>query len=518
MPTLMGIDVGTSGLRAIVVDAASGQVLGAATAGYPLLTPRPQWAEQHPLDWWRAAQSAIPEALRRAGGRGGDLVALGLTGQMHGLVLLDEADAPIRPALLWCDQRTEAQCAEIHRRVGLDRLKAIARNPALTGFTAPKVLWVREHEPEAYARVRRILLPKDYLRFQLSGEFATDVADASGTLLLDVPARRWSDDLLAALEVPRAWLPTVHEGPEVVARVSAAGAGATGLPPGLPIVAGGGDQAAGGVGNGIVRPGLVSCTVGTSGVVFAATQGVTEAPDALQAFCHSVPGMWHVMGVTQAAGLSLRWVRDQLAGGGAGGADGDAAYERLVAEAAAAAPGCEGLLFLPYLMGERAPHLDPEARGGWIGLTARHTRADLLRAVLEGVSYSLRDCLTLLDAAGIAVADVRASGGGARSALWRQILADVFGRQVAVLENAEGPAFGAALLAGTGAGVYPDVAAACDQTLREAGRVAPDPERAALYDAYYGAYQGLYPALRPTFERLAALAGGSERDGVAAGA
>jgi xylulokinase len=507
MAALMGIDVGTSGLRAIVVDAASGRVLGAATADYPLLTPHPQWAEQHPRDWWRAAQTAIPEALRRAGGRGGELVALGLTGQMHGLVLLDEAGAPIRPALLWCDQRTEAQCAEIHRRVGLERLKAIARNPALTGFTAPKVLWVREHEPEAYARVRRALLPKDYLRLLLSGEYATDVADASGTLLLDVPRRRWSDDLLAALEIPRSWLPEVYEGPEVVARVSAAGAGATGLPEGLPIVAGGGDQAAGGVGNGIVGPGLVSCTVGTSGVVFAATEAVTDAPDALQMFCHSVPGMWHVMGVTQAAGLSLRWVRDHLAAGD-GGATGDAAYERLMADAAGAAPGCEGLLFLPYLMGERAPHLDPEARGGWIGLTARHTRADLVRAVLEGVSYSLRDCLALLEAAGIAVADVRASGGGARSALWRGIMADVFGRPVAVLENAEGPAFGAALLAGTGAGAYPDVATACARTLREAGRIEPDPGRREVYGAYYDVYRGLYPALKPSLGRLAALAGG----------
>ncbi|HEU5317904.1 MAG TPA: xylulokinase, partial [Chloroflexota bacterium] len=352
MPAVAGIDLGTGGVRALVIDSETGAVLSSATAEYPLLTPRPLWAEQQPDDWWRAAQDAVPRALRDAGAAARDLRAVGLTGQMHGLTLIDEHNAAIRPAILWCDQRTQAQCDAIHATVGLERLKRVAANPALTGFTAPKLLWVREHEPDAYRRVRRALLPKDYLRFLLSGEYATDVADASGTLLLDVAQRAWSDELLDALRIPRAWLPAVYEGPEVCARVSAAGARATGLPEGLPIVAGGGDQAAGGVGNGIVRPGPVSCTIGTSGVVFAATDRLQPDPTgALQAFCHSVPGMWHVMGVTQAAGLSLRWVRDHLGAAAlARPAERDVdAYDLLVALAEQAPAGCEGLLFLPYL-------------------------------------------------------------------------------------------------------------------------------------------------------------------------
>lgn len=509
MPTVMGVDLGTGGVRAIVVDAVDGRVLSAATADYSLLTPHPQWAEQHPADWWNGAQQAIAAALHGAGDRTRDLVALGLTGQMHGLVLLDEANAVIRPAMLWCDQRTGPQCEEIHQRVSLSRLKEIACNPALTGFTAPKLLWVREHEPEAFARARRALLPKDYLRFLLSGAYATDVADASGTLLLDVPHRQWSGEILDKLELDPRWLPSVHEGPEIVARVSAAGAAATGLPAGLPIVAGGGDQAAGGVGNGIVRPGLASCTIGTSGVLFAATNAPQADPTgALQAFCHSVPGMWHIMGVTQAAGLSLRWVRDHLASPilAAANAAGRDPYEVLVDEASRAPAGSEGLLFLPYLMGERAPHLDPDARGGWIGLTARHGRPELIRAVLEGVIYSLRDCLELFRATGVPVADVRASGGGARSALWRQMQADVFGVPVATLASTEGPAYGAALLAATGASVYPDVPSACDATLQEAERLSPDASLHRTYEAYYHEFRALYPALKDSFARLSRLA------------
>lgn len=509
MSTVMGIDLGTGGVRAIVVDAESGRVLAGATAEYPMLTPQPQWAEQHPEDWWDGACDAIRRVLRDAGDGAGQLVAVGVTGQMHGLTLLDDAGEVIRPALIWCDQRTERQCEAIHTTVGLERLKRIAANPALTGFTAPKLLWVREHEPEAYRRVRHLLLPKDYLRFRLSGEYATDVADASGTLLLDVPQRRWSGELLDLLRIPAAWLPSLHEGPEVCARVSAAGAAATGLPEGLPIIAGGGDQAAGGVGNGIVRPGLASCTIGTSGVLFAATESPRSDPrGALQAFCHSVPGMWHVMGVTQTAGLSLRWVRDQLGAAAPATAPQTSqdAYALLVEEAAQAVPGCEGLLFLPYLMGERAPHLDSNARGGWIGLTVRHTRADLIRAVLEGVTMSLRDCLELLRSIGVPIAAVRASGGGARSALWRQIQADVFGLPVATLEIGEGPAYGASLLAAVGAGIYPDVPTACAATLHEGTRLQPDPHRQAGYERIYAVFRSLYPALKPAFEQLTALA------------
>lgn len=511
MAALMGIDLGTGGVRVIVVDTGSGHVIATATADYPLLTPQPQWAEQEPADWWRASRQAISAALRAAGDRASDLVALGLTGQMHGLVLLDETNDVIRPALLWCDQRTERQCDAIHERIGLERLKRIALNPALTGFTAPKLLWVREHEPEAFQRARHALLPKDYLRFMLSGAYATDVADASGTLLLDVRQRQWSHELLDLLELDASWLPSVHEGPEIVARVHAAAAAATGLPAGLPIVAGGGDQAAGGVGNGIVRPGIASCTIGTSGVLFAATEQPHADPGgALQAFCHSVPGMWHVMGVTQAAGLSFRWVRDHLSDAEASVAArlGLDTYELLAREAEQAPPGCEGLLYLPYLMGERAPHLDPHARGGWIGLTARHVRPHLIRSVLEGVTYSLRDCLDLLQTAGVPLSEVRASGGGARSSFWRQMQADIFGLPVATLQITEGPAYGAVLLAGVGAGIYPDVPTACDRTLHVADRLTPHPSRRATYDPYYQVYRSLYPALKQPFSRLAALARG----------
>jgi xylulokinase len=512
MPAVMGVDLGTGGVRAVVVDGGTGAVVSSATSEYPLLTPKPQWAEQNPSDWWRGSQAAIRQALRLAGERAGDLVALGLTGQMHGLVLLDGDGEVVRPAMLWCDQRTARQCEEIHERVGLDRLRQITSNPALTGFMAPKLLWVREHEPEVFARARHALLPKDYLRFMLSGEYATDVADASGTLLLDVARRRWSGAILDALVLDATWLPRVFEGPEVCARVSAAGASATGLPEGLPIIAGGGDQAAGGVGNGIVRPGLVSCTIGTSGVLFAATEAPQpDARGALQAFCHSVPGMWHVMGVTQAAGLSFRWVRDHVSAAEVATAArlGVDAYALLAQEAATAPAGCEGLLFLPYLMGERAPHLDANARGGWIGLTARHGRADLIRSVLEGVTYSLRDCVEVFRETGVPVSHVRASGGGARSAFWRQMQADVFGLPVATLEISEGPSYGAALLAAVGAGLYPSVPAACDATLHEGERLAPDGERSRTYDAYYRVYRALYPALKEQFGVLSALAAGS---------
>jgi xylulokinase len=505
----MGIDLGTGGVRAIVVDASTGALLSSATAEYPLLTPRPQWCEQNPDDWWRASQAAIAQALHGAGDRADDLKALGLTGQMHGLVLLDERDEVVRPAILWCDNRTQPQCDEIHERVGLDRLKRIACNPALTGFTAPKLLWVRRHEPEVFARARHALLPKDYLRFLLSGEHATDLADASGTLLLDVPSRQWSGELLEILQLDRALLPSVHEGPEVCARVSAAASAATGLPEGLPIIAGGGDQAAGGVGNGIVRPGLASCTVGTSGVLFAATEAPqSDKRGALQAFCHSVPGMWHVMGVTNGAGFSLRWVRDNLSDlelAAAARLDLDA-YDLLIQEAMQAPAGSEGLIYLPYLMGERAPHLDPDARGAWIGLTARHGRAALIRAVLEGVCYSLRDCVELFREASVPVSDVRASGGGARSQAWRQMQADVLDLPVATLEIAEGPAYGAALLAAVGAGLYPDVPSACAATLREGSRLQPDPVHRRTYDEYYQVFRALYPALKDQFARLATIA------------
>lgn len=508
MAYLVGIDVGTGGVRALVVRE-DGAVVGAATAEYPLYTPQPQWAEQAPADWWRATQEAVRGALSQSDVPAGELRGLGLSGQMHGLVLLDERQEVLRPAILWCDQRTQAQCDQILDRVGRARLIEIACNPPLTGFTAPKFLWVREHEPAVYERARTALLPKDYVRFLLTGEFATEVSDASGTLLLDVPRRRWSDELLARLEIDRSLLPDVYESPEVSARVTRAAADATGLPERLPVVGGGGDQAAGGVGNGIVRPGLLSSTIGSSGVLFAYTEQPLLDPEGrLQTFCHAVPMKWHVMGVTQAAGLSLRWVRDQLADAERAEADrsGRDPYDLLVEEAEQAVAGCEGLQFLPYLMGERAPHLDPDARGGWMGLTARHTRADLIRAVLEGVTYSLRDCLELLREIEVPVEEVRASGGGARSALWRQLQADVFGLPVSTINVQEGPAYGVALLAGVGTGVWSGVAEACAATIRRADTLAPDAERVRLYEHHYALYRSLYPALRDHFKHAARLA------------
>lgn len=503
----VGIDVGTSGTRAIVIDA-TGRILGAATAEYPLHTPKPLWAEQDPGDWWRAATQVMRQAIVASGVTPREIACVGLTGQMHGTVFLDEQNAVIRPAMLWCDQRTDAECAWITARVGAVRLAELTCNLALTGFSAPKIVWLREHEPAAYARLRKVLLPKDYLRFLLTGEFATEVSDASGTLLLDVPRRQWSAEILEKLTIDRRWLPEVDESTVVTGRVSAAGAAATGLAEGTPVVGGAGDQAAGGVGNGIVRSGGVSATIGTSGVVFAfAERPIRDARGRLQTFCHAVPGAWHVMGVTQAAGLSLRWFRDNFgapesAVGRWAGVD---PYELLATEAAQVPPGAEGLLFLPYLMGERTPHLDPHARGVLFGLTARHDRRHVVRAVLEGVAFSLRDSLEIIRQLGIAVDDVRLSGGGARGAVWRQILTSVFGQRGTILSAGEGPAFGAALLAAVGVGHFGSVAEASDATLGVADEVLPEPAAVAVYEQLYAVYRDLYPALRVHFPRVAAV-------------
>jgi xylulokinase len=402
--------------------------------------------------------------------------------------------------LIWCDQRTEEQCRRITERVGEARLIELTCNPALTGFTLPKLLWVRDKEPEVWARVRSVMLPKDYVRLRLTGEHAIDVADASGTLLLDVASRRWSREMLEATEIDERLLPRVYESQEVTGRVSREGAEETGLPEGTPVVAGAGDQAAGAVGMGIVRPGAVSATIGTSGVVFAATDKPSLDPRGrVHTFCHAVPGRWHVMGVTQGAGLSLRWFRDQF---GAGSDDGRDPYERMTEEAAAAPPGSGGVLWAPYLMGERTPHLDPNARAALVGLTASHTRSHVLRAVLEGVAYSLRDTFEIFAEMAVPVGRVRLGGGGARSALWRQIQADVYGRAVETVEAEEGAAYGAALLAGVGAGAWPSVDAACEQVVRTASTTEPDAEAAALLARQYEAYRALYPALRAVGELL----------------
>ena len=497
---LLGIDVGTGGTRAVLIDSEGGILTSATVEHTPFASPRTGWAEQEPGDWWGAASAAVRAVLSSEGVRPEEIDAVGLSGQMHGAVLLDHRDEVVRPAIIWCDQRTESQCRALTDKVGADRLIELTCNPALTGFTLPKLLWVREFEPEIWQRVRTILLPKDYVRLRLTGEKATDVADASGTLVFDVTHRKWSEEMLALAEIDERLMPRVFESPQVTGVISAAGATATGLRAGTPVVAGAGDQAAGAVGMGIVRAGTVSATIGTSGVVFAVTDRPSLDPRGrVHTFCHAIPGRWHVMGVTQAAGLSLRWFRDQF---GAGPEDGRDPYERLAEEAASVPPGADGALWAPYLMGERTPHLDPHARGALVGLTASHTRAHVVRAILEGVAFSLRDTFEIFKELNVPVENIRLGGGGARSSLWRQIQADVYGHEVELVQAEEGAAYGSALLAGVGGGNWPSVDAACDAVVRVAERVSPESANAVLVDKQYHAFRLLYPALRTVTARL----------------
>ena len=485
----LGIDVGTGGTRALLVDD-KGKVRHAFTAPHEdMRMERPLWAEQRPENWWEAAQKAIRGVLAAAGVSGKDVRGIGLSGQMHGLVLLDSADSVIRPALIWCDQRSQEQVDAINASVGKQAVLDSIANPVLTGFTLPKLLWVRDNEPQLFARVRKILLPKDYLRFKLTGEYASDVSDASGTALFDVVRRNWASGLADRLGLDVQILPRVLESPDISGSVTHAAATITGLSPGTPVVAGAGDQAASAVGNGIVEPGRVSCTIGTSGVVFAHTSSpVYDSAGRVHTFCHAVPASWHVMGVTQGAGLSLQWFRKNLAPG--------EDYDGLTAEAAASPAGAQGLYWLPYLMGERTPHLDASARGGWVGLTAKHSRADLVRALLEGVAYSQKDCLEIIEKMGVTVESVRISGGGARSGLWRQMFADVFERRVATLETEEGSAYGAALLALVGTGCYASVLDVCRAAIRETSFLEPRSAEAGIYRQGHKVYQSLYPALK----------------------
>jgi xylulokinase len=501
---LLGVDVGTGGTRAVLL-CDDGRVLSAATSEHaPMRSPKIGWAEQDPADWWRAARLAIPECLERGKTNPKEIACVGLTGQMHGLVLLDGDAKVLRPAIIWCDQRTDEQCKEITDRVGAARLIELTANPALTNFTLPKIWWVRELEPQVWSRVRSILLPKDYVRFELTGERAIDVAEASGTLMFDVANRKWSAPILEISGISESFLPHVFESQEICGRVSKRGAAATGLIEGTPVVAGAGDQAAGAVGMGIVRPGAVSATIGTSGVVFAATsRPVIDPKGRIHTFCHAVPGRWHVMGVTQAAGLSLRWFRDQFGvGDEAGNETSSDPYDRLSAEAAKIPAGADGLLWAPYLMGERTPHLDPHARGALVGITAQHTRGHVIRAILEGVAFSLSDTLTIFNELKIPIESIRLGGGGARGPLWRQIQADIYGIPVEIIEAEEGAAYGAALLAGVGAGVWSSVDQACDSAVKVAERVEPDQDRAAQMNRQYATYQKLYPALREIFREL----------------
>jgi xylulokinase len=489
--SLLGIDVGTTGSRALVLDD-SGSLVAAASAEHaPFRSPRTGWAEQDPADWWRACQEAVRRVLAESGVKSSSLRTIGLSGQMHGAVLLDAAGEVLRPAIIWCDQRTEQECRWLDEAIGADRLLELTSNPALTNFTLTKLLWVRTHEPETWSQVRHVLLPKDYVRFRLSGEYATDVADASGTLMLDVARRRWSDDVLEKAAIDANLLPDVFESPEVCARVSRDAAMATGLSEGTPIAAGAGDQAAGAVGMGITRPGAVSATIGTSGVVFAATdRPATDSKGRLHTFCHAVPGRWHLMGVTQAAGLSLRWFRDQFAATAA------VSYDELTAEAARVPPGADGVQWAPYLMGERTPHCDPNVRAALVGLAANHGRGHIIRAVMEGVAFSLRDTLTIFSELAVPVERVVLGGGGARSPLWRQIQADVYGHAVQTVTVDEGAAYGAAILAGVGAGVWKSVDEACEALVQTAGITLPQPEVVGLMNERYAAYRNVYPAMR----------------------
>jgi|SRR5579864_1650287 len=492
MDYVLGIDVGTGGTRALLVDR-NGAIASSATCEHvPFSSPQIGWAEQNPHDWWQATGSAIRSTLANV--PGANVTCLGLAGQMHGAVLLDQNDEVLRPSLIWCDQRTQAQCDWLNSKLGEQRIIELTSNPALTNFTLTKLLWVRDNEPQIWKRFRRVLLPKDYVRLRMSGEHAMDVAEASGTLMLDVAHRRWSDEMMSAVVLPMNCLPKLYESPEICARISDKGAAHIGLKPGTPIVAGAGDQAGGAVGMGIVRAGAVSATIGTSGVVFAATDcPAMDVKGRVHTFCHAVPGRWHVMGVTQAAGLSFHWLRALLKNSA------NLSYDELTREAATVPAGSDGVLWAPYLMGERTPHLDPNARGTLTGLAASHTRAHVIRAVLEGVAFSLKDTFSLFVEMKVPVQNVRLGGGGARSDLWRQIQADVYAHEVEILAAEEGAAYGAALLAGVGAKFWSSVEEACDAVVKVQKRVRPDPGASSTLQKQYASYRMLYPALKPLF-------------------
>ena len=494
----LGIDIGTGGSRALLVNERGSVLAGYTSAHEDMRMERPLWAEQRPENWWDAAVDAVRGVLAAAGIAGAEVKGVGLSGQMHGLVILDAADQVIRPSLIWCDQRSQPQVDAVNAKVGREKILQSIANPVLTGFTLPKLLWVRDHEPQNFERVRKMLLPKDYVRFRLTGEFASEVSDASGTAVFDVVKRRWSFDMMDALGLDRSMLPPCYESSDVTGEIAPHAAELTGLRAGTPVVGGGGDQAASAVGNGIVEEGIVSCTLGTSGVVFAHMEKVAYDPmGRVHTFCHAVRHKWHVMGVTQGAGLSLQWLRNQLAPG--------TSYDALTAEAAQSPAGADGLFWLPYLMGERTPHLDATARGGWIGLTAKHTRADLVRAVLEGVSFSQRDCLDIIEELGVRVESVRASGGGAKSPFWRTLLAGILNKRVVTLETQEGSAYGAALLALAGTGAYSSVPEVCRAAIRETDSVSPEVRDAADYEKRHAVYGALYPALKPIYSQIAAL-------------
>lgn len=507
MAFLLGIDIGTSGTKTVLFDEA-GNTLASALGEYPLYQPNIGWAEQDPEDWWKATFTTIKEVLSKSGVNPADVKGLGLSGQMHGAVLLDGNYDVLRKAIIWCDQRSSAECEQITSMIGKERLIEITANPALTGFTASKIMWVKNNEPGVFEKIKKILLPKDYIRFKLTGEFATEVSDASGMQLMDIAGRKWSKEVLDKLGISMDQLGTLYESQEVSGKVSREAAELTGLKAGTPVVGGGGDQAAGAVGNGIVRPGVISSTIGTSGVVFAYTEKVSIDPKGrVHTFCHAVPNTWHIMGVTQGAGLSLRWFRDNFCMEEKRVADlmGIDPYVLMDQEAEKVAAGCSGLVYLPYLMGERTPHLDPNAKGVFFGLSAKHEKQDMIRAVMEGVVYSLKDCLEIIKEMGVDITEVRASGGGGKSRLWRQMQADVFGTDITTINSSEGPALGVALLAGVGTGIYGSVAEACDATIKVKSLQKADMALNAKYSKFYAIYGQLYKSLKQDYADLAAI-------------
>ena len=507
MAYLKGIDVGTSGTKTLICNE-RGKISASATVEHPISSPKPGWSEQNPEDWWKATVKSIKMVLRQAKLKGRDITGLGLSGQMHGSVFLDRNNNVLRPAILWNDQRTGRQCEEITSIIGRKRLIRLVCNPALTGFTAPKILWERKHEPRTYEKTKKILLPKDYIRFRLTGTFATEVSDASGTLLLDVKNRKWSKQMLSELGIDPALMPKCFESHEVSAKISRIASAETGLAEGTPVVGGGGDQAAGAVGNGIVKNGVISATMGTSGVVFAFSDTVATDPlGRAHTFCHAVAGKWHIMGAVLAAGGSFQWFRNKLGEQETKDAKKKKVdpYELLTAKAAEAPPGCEGLFFLPYITGERTPHADPDARGAWIGLSTRHGRNELVRAVMEGATYAMKDSFEIIKDLGVPIKEVRLSGGGARSSFWRQMQADIYDHDVCTINASEGPAFGVALLAGVGTGVFKDIGQACEATIRVVTRTKANRKNAKIYARYYPIFQDLYRSLKNDYKKIAAV-------------
>lgn len=507
MTYLIGIDIGTSGTKTVLFDI-EGNTVSSALKEYPMYQPNIGWAEQNPEDWWDATYNTIKEVILKSGIDSKNIKGIGLSGQMHGLVLLDKDNKVLRPSIIWCDQRTDKECKQITEIIGKERLIEITANPALTGFTASKILWVRNNEPDIYKKVAKILLPKDYVRFRLTGTFATEVSDASGMQLMNIAERDWSNEVLEKLDINREFLAPIYESQVISSYVSSEVAVLTKLMEGTPVAGGAGDQAAGAIGNGIVKPGVVSSTIGTSGVVFAYTDKVTIDPKGrVHTFCHAVPNTWHVMGVTQGAGLSLKWFRENFCSAEKETAElmGTDPYVLMGEEAEKVEPGCEGLIYLPYLMGERTPHLDPFAKGVFFGISARHAKRDMLRAVMEGVGYSLKDCLEIIKGMGIEVKEVRASGGGGKSPLWRQIQADLYNSEVVTINSIEGPALGVAILAGVGAGVYPSVEAACERVIKTVTVQKPIEENLKIYNKYYEVYKKLYPALKDQFKAVAEI-------------